>query len=334
MMRGCHQAIRLTPRSTRESAVGYQDILSREVHMAKDIEESPSTNPKGPAKLTVYPASIVKDHDPNDTGIFFPDKYVPSGTLDLLVYFHGLPTPCGGHASDRIWDFWRSKTFLLREGVNKSNKNVVLVAPRLRGDKSGLHLDMAADEFLKKVVAFIAARVKTDPFNWQGTKPSTETKDSTGMSIGKLILAAHSGGGSPMLQMARTAKFAKVRECWGFDSMYGSPDQWVDWAAQGGKYFLFWTAEGAINSNKYGNNVTTIQGILNKANIRAGSNATKDLDAARAALAAPNVVVVYAPKPDEAAKGFATSPGRTFASSTSNHCDVPQTYWADMMHSF
>ena len=139
---------------------------------------------------------------------------------------------------------------------------------------------MAADEFLKKVVAFIAARVKTDPFNWQGTKPSTETKDSTGMSIGKLILAAHSGGGSPMLQMARTAKFAKVRECWGFDSMYGSPDQWVGWAPQGGKYFLFWTAEGAINSNKYGNNVTTIQGILNKANIPAGRNATKDLDAA------------------------------------------------------
>ena len=146
----------------------------------------------------------------------------------------------------------------------------------LRGDTGGLHLDMAADEFLKKVVAFIAARVKTDPFNWQGPQPSAEAKDSTGMSIGKLILAGHSGGGSPMLQMARTAKFAKVRECWGFDSMYGSPGLWVDWAAQGGKYFLFWTAEGAINSNKHGNNVTTIQGILNKANTPASSKTTKD----------------------------------------------------------
>ena len=163
--------------------------------MAKDIEESPSTNPKGPAMLTVYPASIVKEHGPNDTGIFFPEKYVASGVLDLLVYFHGLPTPCGGHDSDRIWDFWRSKTFLLRS-VNKSGKSAVLVAPRLRGDKGGLHLDMTADEFLKAVVAFIAARVKRDPFNWQGTKESTETKDSTGMSLGKLILAAHSGGGA------------------------------------------------------------------------------------------------------------------------------------------
>jgi hypothetical protein len=312
--------------------------------MATDIEEGPSTNPKGPPKLTVYPASIAKGLGPNDTGIFFPDKYVPSGTVDLLVYFHGQPKPCGGQTSDRIWDFWRSKTFRLRELVNKSGKNVVLVAPRLRGDGSGLHLDIAADDFLNKVVAHIAARVTTAPFNWQGTtqpadkpsgdKPSADKKDATGMSIGNLILAAHSGGGSPMLRMARTAKVAKVRECWGFDSMYGSPGQWVDWAAQGGKYFLFWTAEGAINSNKYGNNVTTIQGILNKSNVRAGSKAAKDPDAARAALAAPNVVIVYAPKPDDAAKGFATPPGRKFVSSTSNHCEVPQTYWADMMSSF
>lgn len=302
--------------------------------MAKDIEESPSTNPRGPAKLTVYPASIVKDHGANDTGIFFPDKYVPGGKLNLLVYFHGLPKPCGGSDSDKIWDFWRSKTFLLREWTSKSNKNVVLVAPRLRGDESGLHLDMAADEFLKKVVAFIAARVKTDPFKWQGTTSSTETKDTSGLSIENLILAAHSGGGSPMLQMARTAKVAKVRECWGFDSMYGSPGRWVDWAALGGKYFLFWTTEGAINSNRYGNNVSTIQAILNKATVPADSTAKKDPDAARAALAAPNVVVVYAPKPDDAAKGFATPPVRRFTNATSNHCEVPQTFWADMMNSF
>ncbi len=302
--------------------------------MANDIEESPSTNPKGPARLTVYPASIVKDHGANDTGIFFPEKYVPGGTLDLLVYFHGLPTPCGGHDSDTIRDFWRDPTFQMREWVNKSGKNMVLVAARLRGDSSGLHLDMDADDFLKKVVAFIAARVKTAPFNWQGVKSSTETTDTAGMSIGKLILAVHSGGGSPMLLMARTAKVAKVRECWGFDSMYGSPSLWVDWAAQGGKYFLFWTVEGANNSKKYGSNVTAIQGILNKANTPAGNKATKDHDSARAALAAPNIIIVYAPKPDEAAKGFAVPPGRKFASSTSNHCDVPHTYWADMMNSF
>jgi hypothetical protein len=302
--------------------------------MAKDIEESPGTTRKGPATLTLYPASIVKSHDANDTGIFFPEKYVPSGTLDLMVYFHGIPTPCGGSASDRIWDFWRNKFFLLRELVNNGKKNMVLVAPLLRGDESGLHLDMGADDFLKKVVAAVAARVKSDPFNWQGTTATAEAKDATGMSIGNLILAAHSGGGSPMLQMARNAKFGKVRECWGFDSMYGSPDEWVNWAALGGKYFLFWTDQGSINTNKYGNNVTTIQGILNKATAAAGSKGKKHPDAARAALAAPNVVVAYAPKPDDAAKGFAVPPVRRFTSSTASHCEVPQTYWADMMSSF
>ena len=320
--------------------------------MANDIEESPTTTPKGPPGLTVYPASLVKDHGPNDTGIYFPEKYVPGASVDLLVYFHGLPAPCGGHNSDRISELWGGSCprFPLRELVNRSGKNVVLVAPRLRGvEGSGLHLDMAADEFLTKVVAFIADRVTRAPFKRQGAAPSADrkdapakdatakdatTKDATAMSIGKLILAAHSGGGTPMLRMAQTAKVAKVSECWGFDSMYGRPREWVDWAAQGGKYFLFWTTQGAIDSDKYGKNVTTIQSVLKKSNLRARKKAAKDADASRAATAAPNINIVYAPQPDDAARGFAVPPGRAFTSSTSKHCLVPATYWADMMSSF
>ena len=292
--------------------------------MAKDIEEkpldskSPKTKPKGPiapSKLTLYPASIVKAHGDNDTGIYFPDNYVPSGTLDLLVYFHGLPEPCGGNDSDKIWHFWRNEHFHLREWVNDSNKNVVLVAPRLYGGKAGLQLDMAADEFLKEVVACIEARVKKEPFNWQATIQPTsyKTTDITiRMTIGKLILAAHSGGGTAMLHFAQTAKSPKVNECWGFDSMYGSPDKWVDWAQGGGKYFLFWTDQGANNdTKKHRHNVSEIQSILNKADIPAGSKAPKELDAARAAVAASNVVVVYAPNPKDDDKGFGTPPTRS-----------------------
>jgi len=35
-----------------------------------------------------------------------------------------------------------------------------------------------------------------------------------------------------MLQMARTAKVAKVRECWGFDCFYNGGDEgaWANWA--------------------------------------------------------------------------------------------------------
>ena len=41
-----------------------------------------------------------------------------------------------------------------------------------------------------------------------------------------------------------------------------------------------------------------------------------------------------APKPSDTAKGFAPPGGGTFKSSTSNHCDVPTTYWGDVMSSF
>jgi hypothetical protein len=86
-----------------------------------DIEEGPSVkHSKGPPALTLYPASTVKGHGANDVGIYFPEAYIPSANLDLLVYFHGLPTPCGGSNSDTIRDIWRSSTFQLREMVNKS----------------------------------------------------------------------------------------------------------------------------------------------------------------------------------------------------------------------
>ena len=112
-----------------------------------DKEEGPSIKTtQGPSTLTLYPASTVKGHGDNDVGIYFPDAYVPSGTLDLLVYFHGQPKPCGGHASDTIRDMWRDSTFPLREMVNKSKKNVVLVAPTLKA--GGLTLDMDAEPLM------------------------------------------------------------------------------------------------------------------------------------------------------------------------------------------
>ena len=295
--------------------------------MAKDIEES------RPSKLTVYPASIVTKHGDNDTGIYFPDTYVPGGTVNLLVYFHGAPEPCGGKAADKISDFLHDSTFPLRELTNKGGRNMVLVAPRLFWGGGELQLDMTADDFLKTVVAFIAARVQKSPFSWQAPTASKDTKDTGGMSIGTLILAGHSAGGNPMLEMARTVTVAKVKECWGFDSMYKNPDLWVEWAAKGGKFFLFWTKEGDNNKKKPDDNVTKIQDILKQADA-AGSGASKDPAATQAKLAAPNVIVVHADDPKDATKGFSKPPGRAFTRLTTNHCEVPKTYWDEMMKSF
>jgi hypothetical protein len=54
-------------------------------------------------------------------------------------------------------------------------------------------------------------------------------------TVGNIILAAHSGGGSAMLRLARSRQrsTANIRECWGFDCLYGEgvSKLWADWAA-------------------------------------------------------------------------------------------------------
>jgi hypothetical protein len=253
-----------------------------------------------------YPIVIAKDAKQGEnnrmrTGIYFPEAYQPSANLDLVVYFHGLLDRCGGSGDDSVEQYWRNPHFRLRELTDASKKNVVLVVPRLgaRDKKTGSKLGMDGDEFLKKVLEVVVDRVKTEPFSY-----------TSAMAIRNIILAAHSGGGLTMLRLAQTVTVSKVRECWGFDSMYQLPQEWANWAATGGKYFLFWTSEGGINSDYYGNNVDGMNKILGN---------TKD---PTAALAVPNVLMEYSPKP------------KAFPSTTTSHCDVPKTYWADMMKRF
>jgi hypothetical protein len=137
--------------------------------MAKHLpEESPTTHPPGPAQLTIYRPIADEDHQ---TGIYFPNAYVPDGKVDLILYFHGLLDRCDGSASDTIQQYWQNKHFLLRDWVNNSKKNVILVVPRL-GDfdkATRSKLGMEGDDYLTKVLAAVTDRLKTDPFNWSGS---------------------------------------------------------------------------------------------------------------------------------------------------------------------
>jgi hypothetical protein len=279
----------------------YQPIVttapsSEETALIKQIDRKFDPRLEQRVEKLMAQRGTVTRH--NATGIFFPDGYVPGPNLDLIVYFHGLLDRCGGSGSDTVEKYWTNPYFRLRELVNAGKKNVVLVVPHLVSmDKTGSKLGMDFTDFLSKVLGVVGDRIRTDPFNWVGH-----------MGVRRVILAAHSGGGLTMLRWAQTD--VHVDECWGFDSMYQAPEEWVDWAAQGGKYFLFWTDEGGINTAHYGSNVTVMNGIL---------NATKGPKAAKAALARPNIVVEYTPNP------------KTFSQSTKSHCEVPRTYWAELM---
>jgi hypothetical protein len=147
------------------------------------------------------------------TGIFIPQGYVARSEVDLILYLHGYKMGYPRDSSS-IDDYWKSSNFpffALREGVNKSDKNVILVAPTL-GPRSQTGRLVQKGGFDKYLDAVTSALKAYGPFKDLDLRPE----------IGSIILACHSGGGSPMRQLALGTDFnaGKVMECWGFDFLY------------------------------------------------------------------------------------------------------------------
>jgi hypothetical protein len=159
------------------------------------------------------------------TGIFTPQNYIARPRVDLVLYLHGHKTTrvCGPGDSASIDQYWRSRYWPLREEVSRSGKNVVLAAPTL-GPKSqpgDLTEPARFEAWLDQVLAALAAY---GPYQRAGRSPT----------LGNLILACHSGGGSPMRRLALGGhRYAdRIKECWGFDSLYNpaDPECWAQWA--------------------------------------------------------------------------------------------------------
>lgn len=67
------------------------------------------------------------------TGIFIPEGYRLQSSVDLILYLRGHHK---GAPRQTIQEYWNQRRFpywALREGVNNSGKNVILVAPTLVG---------------------------------------------------------------------------------------------------------------------------------------------------------------------------------------------------------
>src|SRR5262245_15655461 len=218
---------------------------------------------KAPGALTIYICDLPLGGDnPPMTGVYFPDKYTPGDQNDVIIYLHGFRDRCGsGNAA--IDQYWKKDPFKLRELVNASGKNVMLVAPTLGygHDKNGdyynvpnmLSEDDGGDRFLRQLKAKLAAR---DPFK-------KEWKADT-LKFNNVYLAAHSGGGWPMLKLASSIqKEGKVRECWGFDSMYGTKlgvsDLWTAVAKTGPKIFIYYLGSTQGNSESFRTKVKKLQ---------------------------------------------------------------------------
>src|SRR5262249_10815003 len=148
--------------------------------------------------------------------------------IDIVLFFHG-----DKQKWSTIWDYWKPGSvhdIALRQAINDAGKSVVLIAPTM-GRKPGASGKMTgsldepggADDLLDDVRDFLQAKV-----------PQYKKRPA----VGRICLAAHSGGGETMLrQTMLMKKYApNIRACWGFDCTYGfthtSPnaDNWITWA--------------------------------------------------------------------------------------------------------
>jgi hypothetical protein len=157
------------------------------------------------------------------TGIFVPVGYRAQAQVDLIIYFHGMKVPSGLPTSATIRDIWRRHDFPLRERVNESEKNVILVAPTLgpASESGKLTKPGGFDWYVDQV---IAALVQRGPHRQAGQPPR----------VANIVLACHSAGGKVMRPLAnRQHKYSnRIRECWGFDCLYSPCDAevWRTWA--------------------------------------------------------------------------------------------------------
>jgi hypothetical protein len=184
---------------------------------------------KGPKVAAVCPIPM--------TGIFIPEKYRVTESVDLILYLQGHHTDsitkskilsCRYPTNLTINQYWNQTVhpyFAFREGVNDSGKNVILVAPTLGPRSEAGKIIQAAgfDAYLDQVMAAL---------NFNGPHRGMAQRPK----VGQIILACHSGGGLPMQKIALSqSKYAnQIRECWGFDCLYNTGDEetWRDWAKQ------------------------------------------------------------------------------------------------------
>ena len=164
---------------------------------------------------------------------FVPANYRVGKTIDLVVFLRGYDIKRPKTATS-VAAYWNSpkhpilKSFLFREEINKSGKNVILAVPALGpfSEVGKLKDDGGIQEFLDRILDGLW---RSGPHKGLAQRPT----------IRHLILAAHSGGGVPLRRLAQILGNDKdfkdkLKECWGFDSIYGVKDKdadfWCDWA--------------------------------------------------------------------------------------------------------
>jgi hypothetical protein len=166
------------------------------------------------------------------TAIYFPPAVGRRrSTIDVILYLHGHRTSIPGSRRS-IWAYLKHKCWPLREHLAATGKAAVLVAPTLgpKSEPGTLVQPGGLDRYLDQTLAGSIGY-------WDGGSVP---------ALGRLILAGHSGAGSPMRLLADSSNRAAslIAEVWGFDCTYGIKHDadakgWSMWARNHPRSRLF-----------------------------------------------------------------------------------------------
>lgn len=204
-------------------------------------------------------------------GVYVPRVMNNADPVNVILYIHGnkvVQNGLGGRVWQRDWaidKIWSHFTFPIREQLNASGQQYVLVAPTLGPvDEAGqmkTHPDIVLDQAMVGLEWYgptAAARVQKSPRD-------PDYPENTGRPrVGDVILAGHSGAGPVMLSIASSLKKYKsnLKEVWGFDTMYLQHEcDWTQLAAHSGAKMYFYYNDTASRSRTVAGLTTRLDNV-------------------------------------------------------------------------
>jgi len=207
-----------------------QDYSSKLPRGVPPVERAPTSlfpyQVIGPADATWYFPIELPGTSP--TGVFLPQGFSYGSQVDVILYFHGNKRGEFSHIN-QYWGSGFPYKCTLREDLNAAGKNAILVAPTM-GSAPGHALYGNPDLGIFGQPGG-AACFLDHVMQWLGNyDPHYSLKNPKVIpTVGKVILAGHSGGGSPIHTQMESLK-AKICEIWCFDVVYYDVTDWMSFA--------------------------------------------------------------------------------------------------------
>ncbi|MFI5336333.1 MAG: hypothetical protein ACHQ5A_06095 [Opitutales bacterium] len=168
----------------------------------------------------------------NTVALFIPKGFRATARVDFVVHFHGWRNTVAGTLA----------TYHLAEQLVASGKNAVLVVPEGPSNAPDSFGGKLEDEggfarFMGEIVGVLAARA-----GFPVQQPLT---------IGRIILSGHSGGGEVIASVLARGGLAKnADEVWLFDALYSPPAAYLAWADRThGRLLDLYTDHGGTKAN-------------------------------------------------------------------------------------